>query len=199
MNRVFAAVMSISFFGSFLGLTAHAQQALFRAGVCKHDNKVYTLFSPPSDSQPARLKVGVDYMVFLKDAAASAEVLPLTLQGRFDQGSGKEKAFLQFLPYWQQADVPSSACKNSPALTSRFSPVSLVSFLPFSQDEVLRDFYVKSYFIVGEPRPIDNIESMVKNGTAIPVRVRILCHSEELTEDISMCHQITMMDDIIPL
>ncbi len=86
---------------------------------------------------------------------------------------------------WKSLLIPLSSC---------------VSELATHEDEVIREMYMKLYFIMGDPSEYkDDIDTLIKKGLAIPVKARVLCKSEDFAEDSFACYEMTLTDDIIPL
>ncbi len=166
-----------------LGLPVASAQSLdenrmIRAAICELEGSKYTIF----DKSKRPLQSGQSYVAIEKTPHDSYN-LPTSIEVIYQ---GANQTF-QLPTFWTRKGIPFSSCQD------------LTAWNVFNFGEMIREFYVKAYFIAGEPRPIDNIDDMVKNGQAIPVKIRILCKSDELSDDISVCKEITLMDDIIPL
>lgn len=171
MLKVAMGLLSMTFFFG----TAHASSTMFKNGVCHFNNKDYILYSPKaggiSNSDAA-------YIVIEKRAGQSK--LPDLTEAKTKKGS----PYLQFPPVWHSLQIPLSQC------TSQQLP----------ENEIIREFYLKTYFIAGEPSELkEDIDTLVKKGLAIPLKVRALCKSDDFSEDISFCYEVTILDDVIPL
>jgi hypothetical protein len=177
MLKLIAAALSIV----FCSPAVFAETNLIKTAVCRHDSKEYVLLS----EQATGLHPGQSYVVLQKNPATPAK-LPRVTEGSFQQGD----ANLQFPKMWRPTEIPLASCSTPLRLFSLFS----------SGGEIIREFYVKSYFTSEDPKTItEDIDELVKQGRAIPLKVRILCTSDEITDDITLCNEIRILDEIIPI
>ncbi len=155
-----------------------ANTTLLRNAVCHFNNKSYILLAETHKGLVAEQ----NYIILEKDLQ-NPQKMARSLQGSFTKAS----ADLKFPGFWRPTSIPLSSC-----LTTEFK---LHWF-----DEVIREFYTKAYFIAGDPKDItEDIEELVKRGDAIPFKLRILCKSDEITDDITFCSEITLLDKYIPI
>jgi hypothetical protein len=149
-----------------------AETKMQRVALCQVENKNYSLLRMPGEN---------DLMVLESDPRQPQKIARTTVASPSASGNR-----FDLPPYWRPQTLPASACKKT--LQRRAS-----------LDEVIREFYVQSYFITGDPRPIEDIDELVRKGEAIPVKIRILCKSDELTDDVTLCNEVTLMDQRIPV
>lgn len=174
LKRV-ALVLSIVFISVF----ANADTKFIKNATCRFQGKNYVLLH----EQSVGLRPNVTYAILEKDTQ-TPQKMARTLQGSFQAGSKD----LQFPLFWRPTSIPLSTCSQSTR-----------SFHIYAGD-VIREFYVKTYFISGDPRSVtEDIEVLVKRGEAIPLKVRVICKSDELTDDVTLCNEVTIVDKIIPI
>ncbi|WP_413291343.1 hypothetical protein [Bdellovibrio sp. HCB337] len=175
MLKLVAGALSILFCVQM----ASADMVMIRNAVCRHDNKNYILLV---EQKAVGLVANQEYIIMEKDTA-DTQKMPRTLQGSFPTGG----ADLIFPSFWRPTSIPLNSCQAETPKLHLFS-------------EVIREFYVKTYFLAGDPRAIqEDIEDLVKRGDAIPLKMRVLCKSDDFTDDITLCHELTLLDKLIPI
>jgi len=174
MLKVFAGALSIL----FCCQSAFADTTYVRNAVCQANNKNYILLT----ENFVGLTASQNYVILEKNPQAPQK-LPRSLEGSFQTGGTD----LQFPAFWRPQSIPLSSCKAEEPKFHLFG-------------EVIREFYVKTYFIAGNSPTInEDIEELVKRGDAIPLKMRVLCKSDDITDDITLCYELTVMDKIIPI
>src|SRR5687768_8583308 len=124
MLKVLAGVLSILFY--FQG--ASADMKLVRNAICHHENKNYILLH----EKAIGLVANQQYVILEKDLV-NTQKMPRSLSGSFQTG-GQNLVFPQF---WRPTMIPLSSCQASMPMFHLFS-------------EVIREFYVKTYFMTGD-------------------------------------------------
>lgn len=174
MTKLMVCILSII----FCTLSSWAEIKVVRNAVCHFDNKDYILYT----ENFVGLVANQPYVIFEKNLL-SPEKLPRTLEGSFKEGAKD----LELPTFWRPLSIPLSSCRQTEAKIKTF-------------DEVIREFYVKTYLIYGDLRPImEDIEELVKTGDAIALKLRILCKSDDFTDDLTLCNEITILDKVIPI
>lgn len=185
MNSTIYRILSTSFifFFGVYNSYASAETSMVRNAVCKHENKVYSLLS----ERNVGLKANNTYTVVEKTPNAPLADLPRMTIGHLKQD-------IQLPKHWRPTTIPLTACEETKEPAR--SPVIKINF----GGSMIREFYAKVYFLTAnfENSPID-IEELVKSGDAIPLKVRLLCTSSEIAEDITMCESVKLMDEVIPI
>lgn len=162
----------------FCSQNLFANTTLVRNAVCHYNNKSYILLAETNKG----LVPNQDYVILEKDLQ-NPQKMARSLQGSFAVGSSA----LNFPLFWRPTSIPLNSCQTS-------------IFKLYLFDEVIREFYAKVYFIPGDPRTIsEDIEDLVKRGDALPFKLRVLCKSDDFTDDITFCTEITILEKYIPI
>jgi len=151
---------------------------MVRNAVCHFNNKSYILLTEAY----VGLVAEQEYILLEKDLL-NPQKMPRSLRASFTA----ESSDLQFPPFWRPTSIPLSSCQATP-------------FQPNLFDEVIREFYAKVYFMVNDPENMtEDIEELVKRGEAFPFKLRVLCKSDDIIDDITFCHEITVFEKYIPV
>lgn len=164
-----------------LAIPAGAETETVLAGRCHTERGDFSLFLTAGDS----LSEGVNLSV-ISSEISSVTGLNLTTAGVYRPSRGQ----VELPTYWRPQILPISACQMT---TASAPPRAL---------RAMHDvpMYIQLYFIAGDPSPDVDLDELVKNHQAIPLKAHIICRTDELNASSPLaCRRVRFLDEIIPI
>jgi hypothetical protein len=88
------------------------------------------------------------------------------------------------LPHWKPRQLQLADCEVK------------ASFVPPFKDIPMN---IQAFFIEGDPSPDVELDQLLKEGKAIPLRLNIICSTNEPTAGVTGCERVRILDKIIPI
>jgi hypothetical protein len=179
---------------SFYPFQAHSDEVnLTRVKECHSGAKDFSVYKQTDGD----LKDGDSVTVFTSDLDA------VTGLHRTTSGIWRSDLKIIELPtYWNPKAIPLQHCQDGSQAQSisRF----VRSLTQIKTYDAVR-MYVVAYFIVGEPRDDMDLDEMVRDCQAFPLKLSIICETDDRlrvkTEppDPMACRRVRILDKIIPV